>query len=67
MELAVRQNGTCNVHALDAAGRTVANATFQLVAGRNTIGLPTANWLPGTYLVELRGAEYRQVVRVVKP
>ncbi|MBK9421743.1 MAG: T9SS type A sorting domain-containing protein [Flavobacteriales bacterium] len=67
MEMAVRSNGTCAVHVLDAAGRNVSNATLQLVAGRNTIALPSGNWLPGTYLVELRGADYRQVVRVVKP
>ena len=67
MELALRENGTYAVHVLDASGRAVASTNYRLAAGRNRIGLPTANWLPGTYLLEISGTDYREVVRVVKP
>lgn len=67
MELSVRQAGTWAVHALDVSGRTVANATFQVAAGKNSLSISTGQWCSGTYLVELRNGAERQVVRVVKP
>ena len=66
MEMSVRHPGTWSAHAIDMAGRTVAEASFYLSEGGNTINLPTTAWHAGSYLLELRNGDERQVVRVVK-
>ncbi len=66
LSLSLATPSAVTVEAFDALGRRVLHATTTLGAGRQTLGLSTATWRAGLYVVRVTAGEASATARVVR-